>query len=251
MPLAFSKPTVNEAETRTLVNEFRNYGFESLQLKGSQYLPWIDDVDRFRREWVIDPGVATTLITMGTLDPAGRERLRKVIEFAAQVGSERVVFCHDEARARFDEQLRDYAATLSELGKESRDKGVALSLHHHYGQPVMVRHDFEVFFGAVDDGSVGLTVDTAHLAKSGINDIAGFIVDFGSVIDNLHLKDFKNGQWRLLGQGALGWPGIFGALAKVGYSGWLCVDEESETPLVEGLSASAEFMRGVTTAGTS
>jgi sugar phosphate isomerase/epimerase len=130
---------------------------------------------------------------------------------------------------------------MSEIGKQSADRGVALSLHHHYQQPVMRRPDFDVFFGAAD--SVGLTVDTAHLVKSGVTDVAGLIRDLGPVIDNLHLKDFAAGEFRLLGEGTLDFDAIFQALREIDYHGWLCVDEESSASLADGLRISQEFLR--------
>ena len=106
----------------------------------------------------------------------------------------------------------------------------------------MHRDDFEVFFSAARH--VGLTVDTAHLAKSGITDIAGLIRDFGGVIDNVHAKDYAQGEWRILGRGTLDFDGILEALRDVHYDGWLCVDEESPASLAEGLRASRDYLRG-------
>jgi inosose dehydratase len=99
-----------------------------------------------------------------------------------------------------------------------------------------------VFFSAARQ--VGLTVDTAHLAKSGITDIAGLIRDFGGVIDNIHAKDYADGEFRILGRGALDFDGVMAALRDIDYGGWLCVDEESPASLAEGLRASQEYVRG-------
>ncbi len=184
---------------------------------------------------------------MGTLDDAGANglaRLHQIIAFAAATGAERVVFCHDHPHDGVtSSDLRSYARTLSAVGREAADQSVALSLHHHYQQPVMHYDDFCAFFSAADH--VGLTVDTAHLAKSGITDIPGLIRDFAPVIDNLHLKDYADGQWRLLGQGTLDFKAITAALGDVGYSGWLCVDEESPASLAEGFEVSRTYLRDV------
>jgi sugar phosphate isomerase/epimerase len=242
--IAFSKPTRDDAEQRALFAGFRPAGYRGLQLKGGQYAAHLDRPASFAANWGDDPALTSALITMGTLDDAGVARLREIIAFGVATGAERVVFCHDHPRDGVTPaDLRAFARVLSEVGRESAEQGVALSLHHHFQQPVMHREDFGVFFSASDH--VGLTVDTAHLVKSGVTDVAGLIRDFGPVIDNLHLKDYAAGQWRILGQGALDFKEIAAALGDISYAGWLCVDEESTASLAEGLTASRAYLRDV------
>ncbi len=241
MKVAFSKPTHDAEEQRWLFECFRAAGYEGLQLKGGQYAGHLGDPDGFRAEWGDDPALTSGLITMAALDEEGVARLRRIIAFGAATGAERVIFCHDHPRDGVTaSDLADFARTLSGLGQEAADQGVALSLHHHYEQPVMHRDDFDAFFSAAKH--VGLTVDTAHLAKSGITDIGGLIRDFGGVIDNIHAKDYGQGEFRILGRGSLDFGPIVAALRDVGYQGWLCVDEESPASLAEGLRASREYL---------
>jgi sugar phosphate isomerase/epimerase len=141
------------------------------------------------------------------------------------------------------QQLEQLAVTLSELGKEARDHGVALSLHHHYNQPVMHREEMELFFDAAQPGAIGLTVDTAHLVKSGIQDVPQIIRDFRHVIDNIHLKDYAGGNWQVLGHGDIDFDAIFAALKEIGYDGWVCADEESGGDLIQGMEECYQFMR--------
>ncbi|GAB3398760.1 hypothetical protein GCM10027568_36220 [Humibacter soli] len=240
--IAFSKPTRDDAEQTTLLEGFRTAGYDGLQLKMSQFTPWLGDPEGFRSRWQ-EPGVASAVIFFDVPDAAGEERLAEVIDFAAAVGSERVVYCQNRTHDGVtDDVLRGYARSLSAHGRRARDKGVALSLHHHFDQPVMTPDDVRAFFGAVEDDAVGLTVDTAHLAKSGVADIPAFIAEFAGVIDNIHLKDYADGEWRLVGRGGLDLDGILGALRTAGYDGWICVDEESTTSLGDGLRLSREWM---------
>jgi sugar phosphate isomerase/epimerase len=118
-----------------------------------------------------------------------------------------------------------------------------LSLHHHFDQPVMHREDFDVFFERIKAREVGLTIDTAHLAKSGITDAAEVITSFGPFIDNFHLKDFAGGEWRVLGEGVIDFAPIFGAIGDIRYSGWISADEESGGGIIEGMRACLTFMR--------
>ncbi len=105
----------------------------------------------------------------------------------------------------------------------------------------MHRHDFDVFFHEAK--AVTLTVDTAHLVKSGITDVAGLVKDFAEVIDNLHLKDFRDGQWRLLGEGTIDFEALAATLTATNYDGWLCVDEETTTELTEAMDRSLAALR--------
>jgi sugar phosphate isomerase/epimerase len=107
----------------------------------------------------------------------------------------------------------------------------------------MTRDEIEAFFSMVHADTVGLTVDTAHLVKSGIDNVPAIIRDFQPVIDNLHLKDFAKGDWQVLGRGAIDFAPIFAAIREIGYDGWVCADEESGGDLVAGLQECHAFMR--------
>lgn len=242
MKIAFSKPTHGLDEQRALFEGYRAAGYEGLQLKGGQYAGYLGDPAGFIGKWGDDRALTSGLITMGALDSDGVAQLRRVIGFGVRTGAMRIIFCHDHPRDGVTApDLARFARTLSRLGLQAADQGVALSLHHHYQQPVMYREDVEVFFSAAEH--VGLTVDTAHLVKSGINDVAGLIRDFGGVIDNVHAKDYERGEWRILGRGTLDFSAIIAALHDINYGGWLCVDEESPASLAEGLRASREYVR--------
>ncbi|BDZ44537.1 extracellular solute-binding protein [Naasia aerilata] len=230
MKIAFSKPTRDEEELATLLTGYRAEGYEGLQLKMGQFLPFVDDAEGFRSRWGDDPGTVSGLIFFDDLSDGGKERLQATIDFAGAVGAERVIFCHNRDREGVTpEVLRGFAGTLADYAQRAGDRGVRFSLHHHYGQPVMLPDDVEEFFGAAD-GRIGLTVDTAHLAKSGIEDIPGFLSRFADIVDNIHLKDYAGGEWRLLGEGELDLTGILGQLRSQGFQDWLCVDEESAAP---------------------
>jgi inosose dehydratase len=245
MKLAFSKPTSTDAERHLLFTSFRTCGYEGLQLKHGQYSEYIDQPSRFIEQWGREANaIASGLITGGSLDHDGIETLRRLFKFAQHVGTERVVFCHAQPRQGLSNaDIKGFARILSDLGKEaSLHYGVTLSLHHHYNQPVMYRQDFAVFFDAVDDQAVRLTIDTAHLVKSGVTDIAGIISDYRQVIDNIHMKDLAHNSFEVLGQGTIDFAPVFDALHKTGYNGWLCADEESGSDLAGAMETCARFL---------
>lgn len=244
MKLAFSKPTRDEAAQRLLFSSYRAAGYGGLQLKGNQYSSFLGDPAKFQSQWGDDPAHVESLITMNPLDAEGTPRLRELFAFAAAVGSKRVVLCHDVPREGLaDADLVRFAGELSALGKEASDQGVRLSLHHHTNEPVMHRRDFDVFFDAVVDNAISLTVDTGHLMKSEVYDIAGLLRDLAPVIDNVHLKDYADGEFRLLGQGTVDFEPIVSALLALRPETTLCVDEESRASIEEGLEVSQRFLR--------
>jgi sugar phosphate isomerase/epimerase len=239
----FSRPTRTPEELQTLIEGYGGVGYQGLQLKAAQYMPYVDDPAKFLAEWGQHEGVASGMIAGGKLDDGGAA-LRKLFKFASAIGSERIVFCHGVPRTEVtQDDIRRFAKTLSELGKEAQQQGVALSLHHHYNQPVMYRDDIAIFFEEAEPGAVGLTIDTAHLVKSGIDDVAGVIRDAKAQIDNFHMKDFADGEWRVLGHGAIDFDSIFAAIHDIGYDGWLCADEESGGDLIGGMQECFAFMQ--------
>lgn len=244
MRIAFSKSTQTEEEARALLAGFRRAGYEGLQLKPNQYRDYIGEPERFLRDCGGMPGAASGLITMSDLTDASVESLRKVFDFASAVGTDLAVLVHWTPRGGLtDDDIRAYARDLSALGREALAKGVKLSLHHHYDNPVMRRPDFDTFFGAADAGAVGLTVDTAHLVKSGVHDVAELIRSFRGVIDNFHLKDFADGQFKVLGSGGIDFEPIFAAIKGIGYDGWVSADEESGSELEGAMSQCLRFMK--------
>lgn len=242
--IAFSRPTANADEQLTLFEHYSSIGYEGLQLKHSQYAPYVQEPERFLEQWGHLKGVGSAMIFGGSLDEANIAALRKLYGFAEKIGTALIVYCHGIPRDQVTEDdIRSYARTLSELGKEAKQHGISLSLHHHFNQPVMHREDFDLFFDHVQDQSVGLTVDTAHLVKSGIQDVAEIITSFSHVIDNFHMKDFADGDWRVLGQGNIDFAPIFQAIRQVNYSGWLSADEESGGDIIGGMSECLTFLR--------
>ncbi|EFH85174.1 sugar phosphate isomerase/epimerase family protein [Ktedonobacter racemifer] len=244
MKMAFSKPTADADEQQLLFSHFRSAGYGGLQLKAGQYREYVAQSERFLEKWGDDArDLASGLITGGLLDEAGIADLRALFKFAQAVGSERIIFCHAQPREGLSNaDIQSYACILSDLGKEAQQYGIALSLHHHYNQPVMYRQDFAVFFDAVSDQTIKLTVDTAHLIKSGIDDIAGIIRDYRMVLDNMHIKDIADNEFKVLGKGTIDFTPVFAALHDVGYQGWLCADEESGDDLTGAMETCAQFL---------
>ena len=241
MKFAYSTPTDDDAHSLRLFDAYGPAGYDGLQLKYNQYD--VDAPEAFLALQADRPGLGSGLITGGTLaDDESVAMLRNVVAFASAVGSDLVIYCHGVSRRGLsDDDRRAFARTFSELGAEALDAGTKLSIHNHFDNPVETSEDMAVFYDAIEPGAVGLTVDTAHLAKSGVSDMGGLIRRFAHVIDNFHLKDFDD-DWRVLGEGAIDFEPIFAAIKDIGYDGWVSADEESGADIVEAMAACHRFV---------
>ncbi|MCT2534796.1 sugar phosphate isomerase/epimerase [Aquibacillus koreensis] len=244
MKFAFSRPTASDKERDELFGHYETIGYDGLQLKHAQYAPFIKDPEKFNALWGEHKGIASGLIFGGKLDNQNQQDLKDLMRFSKAIGTERILYCHGIPRDQVSQDdIKHYAKVLSELGQESKEKyGVVLSLHHHFDQPVMYREDFDIFFDNAND-SVKLTIDTAHLYKSGINDIAEVITSFRSKIDNFHMKDFAAGDWKVLGQGEIDFGPIFKAISDIEFSGWMSADEESGGTILGGMKECLTHMK--------
>jgi len=240
--IALSKPTRTPEERAMLFRGYRAAGFDALQLKSDQFIDALDTPEAFVDRWGDDPAIADTLILFGALDDAGVERLRRTIRLSALAGGHRVVVVHDHTRPVSSSELRGFAERLSELGLEAHDAGISLTLHHHSEEPVATVDEMERFFSLTIPDSVGLTLDVGHLVRVGA-DLPDAVRRMAPVIDNVHLKDVRKGEWALLGQGDVDLDALLASLAEIGYSGPLCVDEETATPLAESIAISAAWVR--------
>jgi inosose dehydratase len=243
MRLAYSVATRSPDERDLLFRRFREAGFEGLQLKPNQYAADLAEPRRFLAQWPDAAALASGLIVYAPADTEGLERLRAALHFGAAVGSRRIIYPVAQSRQGLTaEDLRTLARTLSTLGAEARERGVSLSLHNHDNSPLMSQDDIALFFETAPPGTFGLTLDTAHLVKSGETDVAGVIRRFADLIDNIHLKDYAGGAWQVLGRGEIDFPPIFAAIREIGYQGWLCADEESGGDLLANMQACLTFI---------
>lgn len=233
MKLAFSKPTRNDEQQRELIGSFRECGYEGLQLKLGQYSAYLDDPTSIFSHYPRLEGAISGLI-VGTRpdDEASVAQLRQVTRFANRVAADLIVVVPGGAREGLGrDDIAAIADQFAALGREAADTGARLTLHDHADSPLMLPEDHEIFFERDSETPYGLTVDTAHLVKSGVTDVAGLIRRFGASIDNFHIKDIADGEWAVLGDGEIDFGPVFQAIHDIGYDGWVSCDEESGSEL--------------------
>jgi inosose dehydratase len=172
-----------------------------------------------------------------------------VVVLAASTGSEdyREVFVPDERawRALFE--------SLKEVEEICARRGVAVSLHQHYG--TAIERDDQLL-RLLEGSEMGLCLDTGHLTIGG-SDPVEVAKLAGSRVNHVHLKDvdrklaarlagreidFKEaaqrGAFRPLGEGDVDVERLLQVLEGAGYSGWYVLEQdavvESEPKTGEG-----------------
>jgi len=169
-----------------------------------------------------------------------------------------------------DGEWRDFADRLTELAEHVARRGIRLAYHHHMGTVVESEAEIDRLMMATGR-SVGLLLDTGHLAFAGGDPVA-VVRRHGSRINHVHCKDVRrdvlarartddtsfldavlDGVFTVPGDGAIDFAGVCNALAVADYHGWLVVeaeqDPEKAPPLVYARIGFADLSAAVAHAG--
>jgi sugar phosphate isomerase/epimerase len=142
----------------------------------------------------------------------------------------------------------------------AEDEGVRVALEPCWGTLAHDRYRAEYLLARLDCAALAVNFDPSHLVLSG-DDIPGAVRAWGGRIAHVHLKDafgasgFADEDFTFLlpGEGAVPWPALFDALDAIGYTGAMCVENEShrllEGPLrgdlARGAALARELVRGL------
>jgi inosose dehydratase len=138
-----------------------------------------------------------------------------------------------------------FGARMTDFADYIAAQGLKFAYHHHLGTVVERPVDLEAFL-KVTGASVGLTLDTGHAALGGIDPVAA-IRAHPARIAHVHCKDIRAGvfaqvqgsdksflegvlagMFTVPGDGGLDYAAVMGALAAIGYSGWIVVEAEQD-----------------------
>jgi inosose dehydratase len=144
-----------------------------------------------------------------------------------------------------DEEWGDFGGRLTDLADRLARGGIRLAYHHHMGTVVENEAEIDRLMGATGD-SVGLVLDTGHLAFAGA-DPAALAYRHGRRISHVHCKDVRDdvlawvqaadvsfldavvaGVFTVPGDGSIEFAGVLEALALAEYRGWLVVEAEQD-----------------------
>jgi inosose dehydratase len=160
-----------------------------------------------------------------------------------------------------DAQWEALGEGLNRLGEVTLKHGVRLALHPHAGTYVETREEVDRALAATDPALVGLCPDTGHAAYGGADPVAIFD-DYAARVWHVHLKDVnrelmakllggsqgfveavREGIFPELGQGIVDIPACVQALRRVGYDGWVVVEQDAPLDPLRSAANNRRFLR--------
>jgi inosose dehydratase len=140
---------------------------------------------------------------------------------------------------------RDFGIRLTDLADRLADRGIRLAYHHHMGTVVETAAEIDSLMAATG-GSVGLLLDTGHLAFAGA-DPADIARRHGPRINHVHCKDVRpavlarvriadqsfldamlDGVFTVPGDGTIDFAAVLIALKAANYHSWFVVEAEQD-----------------------
>ena len=165
----------------------------------------------------------SAFVTVNLTDPAQRKEQIDMLQRYAKVlkkhGGSYLVQSPNGPRKGyvFSEHKANIIAALNDYGKAVNDVGLGTGLHQHTGTVVETREETYEVMNAVDTSYMHFAPDIGQAQKGG-TDAAQLVKDFATVIDHMHLKDFKGwehmGGYTPLGEGKVDLKSVLETMEK-------------------------------------
>jgi inosose dehydratase len=156
-----------------------------------------------------------------------------------------------------------FAERLTAVADHLAGRGVRMAYHHHMGTVVETEAEVDRLMRSTGE-SVGLLLDTGHLAYAGADPVAVAKRHIAR-INHVHCKDVRadvlaamrrddrsfldavvEGAFTVPGDGAIDFAGVLGVLKTAGYRGWLVVEAEQDPAKAHPLTYSRIGYRNLT-----
>lgn len=164
-----------------------------------------------------------------------------------------------------DEQMKNLAEGLNELGRRANAKGMKVCFHPHVGTGIQTMEEIDKLMDMTDPNLVYLLFDTGHSTTGG-NDAVEIIKKYIDRVGHIHVKDVrrkvfeqvkaenhsflwgvKNGMFTVPGDGdCVDWDGVFDVIKNSDYEGWIVVEAEQDPAKADPLEyaqKARKFMR--------
>lgn len=201
--------------------------------------------------------VSAHYLSVASHDPARREEVlaeaQAKIDSLRAFGATHLVIGPPSVSEGIDrrEAIARVAPLLTEVGRRARDQGVTAGIHPHLNTLVETPDETDLVLDRCDPAYVGLALDTGHFHLAG-GDVAGAVKRHGPRLSYLHFKDavrpFVRPDFfpslRELGRGQIDFPATMRALAGVGYTGWINVEQDfTPTTPLDSIRTSMRYVR--------
>ena len=166
-------------------------------------------------------------------------------ECSNTIQGEQAVPVNDRPTLSRDE-IRTYAARLSEVAKWSNDQGMPVAYHHHMGSIIEAEDDVNWLMEYSDPAALRLCFDTGHLLFGG-GDVLATLDRWGDRVHHVHFKDIRpdvvaevrskrlsfldaviGGAFTVPGDGCIDFHAVGKALKAMDFSGWIVVEAEQD-----------------------
>lgn len=261
---------------RRVLDEMVETGYTGLEYGPWGYLP--SDSELLRKELtqrnlqLLSSFVPVKLVDAAT-HQAGVNHALKVGKVLAAVGAKFLVLADDNGTvpeavkmagrvqgSRLSADQWDvFAAGVNRIAREVHDQlGLNVVFHHHCAGYVETAEEVRDLMKRTDPDLVGLCLDTGHWHYAGGNALDP-IREYGERVRYLHFKDCDPvirrqcieqeldhfqatgmGVYCELGKGAVDFPGVFAAMEKLAYDGWVIVEQDV---MVDDLDAPKQSAR--------
>lgn len=152
----------------------------------------------------------------------------------------------DQKHIMNEEEWEFLCTGLNKLGKAAKERGLALTFHHHMGTVVQSGAETERMLADTDPEYVSLLFDSGHFAYCG-EDPVELVKKHVNRIKHVHLKDIRpevvervkaehlsflegvrQGAFTVPGDGCIDFDSIFKVLADNHYEGYMLVEAEQD-----------------------
>lgn len=123
--------------------------------------------------------------------------------------------------------LDDVVRILKELAPAAEQYDMLLLVENHFGNVIELPEDYDRIFSAIPSKNVGMCLDPAHFAASGV-DLDNLVARFHHRILHIDLKDLQKPgatKWAKFGQGIVDLHKLCQSMINDHhYTGYLCVE---------------------------
>jgi len=140
---------------------------------------------------------------------------------------------------------QDAIGTLEAVARALKaELGMSVVVHHHAGTYIETRSEIDTLLKGSDPELVALLLDTGHAVYGGADPLS-IVKDWGKRVRYVHYKDvapamlkkvretqihmddaWKQGVFCELGKGMVDFPAITAELKRIGYAGWVIVEQD-------------------------
>lgn len=247
----------------TVLDAIAAAGYEGTELGPYGYLPTVPE-DLAKELDSRHLTLGSSFVPVALENEAAREAViahaLKVSELLARFGVKELIVADDEDSRRAAHagripkdgslgwsaaEWKTAIATLETIARRVKDEhGLSVVVHHHAGTFIETSEEIDRLLEGARPELVNLLLDTGHAVYGG-GDPVDIVTRHGARVKYVHLKDadaaqlaylrasdigmseaWKRGIFCALGQGVVDFKGVYAALARYGYDGWLIVEQD-------------------------